>query len=61
MIAYGYYHATLKRDLNTTLLFQDVKKGFMLADDHVVKAITSLTKKKYCILALSNKLGKVWC
>jgi aminopeptidase len=58
MLGYGYHHAAKKRGLNATLLFQDVKKGFMYADDHVVSAITKLEKGNIIILALSNKLGR---
>ena len=58
MLAYGYYHAAKNKGFNVNLLFQDVKKGFMFADDHVVKAIERLNEKKIVILCLSNKLGR---
>jgi len=58
MLGYGYYHAAKKKGLNVNLLFQDVKKGFMHADDHVVQAIKNLEKNNIVILAVSNKLGR---
>ena len=58
MMAYGYYHAAKKKGLPVNILFQGVKKGFMNADDHVVKAISKLEKENIVILALSNKLGR---
>ncbi len=58
MLAYGYYAAAKSKKMNVNLLFQDVKKGFMFADDHVVKGIERLEKNNIVILALSNKLGR---
>ena len=58
MLAYGYYHAAKNKGFNANLLFQDIKKGFMFADDHVVKAIERLEEKNVVILCLSNKLGR---
>src|SRR3989338_2657040 len=58
MLGYGYYLAAKKKGLNVNLLFQEVKKGFMFADDHVVDAITRLEKQNVVILAVSNKLGR---
>ena len=58
MLAYGYYAAAKSKKMNVNLLFQDVKKGFMFADDHVVKAIELLEKNNIVILAVSNKLGR---
>ncbi len=58
MLGYGYYIAAKKKGLNVRLLFQDVKKGFMYADPHVVNAISRLGEKNIIILALSNKLGR---
>ena len=58
MLGYGYYHAAKNKGLNVNLLFQDVKKGFMHADEHVVKAIKGLDKQSLIILSLSNKLGR---
>ncbi len=58
MLAYGYYLAAKKKGLMATLLFQDVKKGFMFSDDHIVQAVTRLEKGNLIILSLSNKLGR---
>ena len=58
MLAYGYYHAAKNKGFNVNLLFQDVKKGFMFADDHVIKSIERLSEKNLVILCLSNKLGR---
>ena len=59
MMGCGYYLAAKEKGWNTTLLFQDVKKGFMQADRHVVEALQRLEKKSIIILALSNKLGQI--
>jgi aminopeptidase len=58
MLAYGYYYAAKSKGLNASLLFQDVKKGFMHADPHVTQAISNLDKNNVVILSLSNKLGR---
>ena len=58
MLAYGYFHAAKIKGFNVNLLFQYVKKGFMFADAHVVKAIELLGEKNIIILCLSNKLGR---
>ena len=58
MLGYGYYHAAKKKGLNVNILFQEVKKGFMFADDHVIESITRLEKKNVVIVAVSNKLGR---
>ena len=59
MLGYGYYFAAKNKKLNVNLLFQEVKKGFMYADEHVVNAIKNLDEKSIIILALSNKLGRL--
>ena len=59
MLACGYYLAAKSKNLNVELLFQHVKKGFMHADDHVVKALEKLEKGSVIILAVSNKLGRM--
>lgn len=56
-IAYGYYLAAKKKGLNTTILFQEPKKGFMSADPQIVQAVKKFEKNNLIILALSNKLG----
>jgi len=58
MLGYGYYHAAKKKGLNTNLLFQEVKKGFMFTDQHIVDSIKRLEKNSVVILAVSNKLGR---
>ncbi|PIN73883.1 hypothetical protein COV20_02085 [Candidatus Woesearchaeota archaeon CG10_big_fil_rev_8_21_14_0_10_45_16] len=58
MLGYGYYLAAKKKKLPTALLFQDVKKGFMFADEHVVKAMENLPQNSIIIVAVSNKLGR---
>ncbi len=58
MLGYGYYQAAKSKGLHVNLLFQDVKKGFMFADNHVVDAIKRLEKNNVVILAVSNKLGR---
>ncbi|MBU0456600.1 MAG: aminopeptidase [Nanoarchaeota archaeon] len=58
MLSYGYYHAAKKNNLNVNLLFQEVKKGFMFTDDHIIEAINKLEKNNIVILSLSNKLGR---
>jgi aminopeptidase len=58
LLAYGYYNAALKKNCFVNILFQDVKKGFMHADEHVVKAVEKLSPGNIIILCLSNKLGR---
>ncbi len=59
MLGYGYYRAARSKGLNVNLLFQEVKKGFMFADDHIVNAIEKLEKNNIIIVAASNKLGRM--
>jgi aminopeptidase len=59
MFSYGYYRAAKSKGFNVELLFQEVKKGFMHADNHVVSALSDLPKKSVIILSLSNKLGRI--
>ena len=58
MLGYGYYYAAKKKGLNVNILFQEPKKGFMFADDHVLEAITRLENNNLVIVAVSNKLGR---
>ena len=58
MLGYGYYFAAKKKGLNVNILFQEAKKGFMFADNHVLEAITRLEKNNLIIVAVSNKLGR---
>ena len=59
MLGYGYYFAAKKKKLYPELLFQDIKKGFMYADDHIIDALYKLEKRSIVILAVSNKLGRI--
>lgn len=59
MMGYGYYKAAQDKGIRTRIIFQDVKKGFMHADDNVVKALNLLEDKSIAILTLSNKLGRL--
>jgi len=56
---YGFYQAAKNKGLKTEILFQDVKKGFMHADNHVLQALDKLEKESIVILAVSNKLGRI--
>ncbi len=58
MLAYGYYHAAKRKGIKVSLLFQEVKKGFMHADEHIVDAMKCLDNGSIVILSLSNKLGR---
>lgn len=58
MLGYGYYHIAKKKGLNANILFQEPKKGFMFADNHVLDAITRLEKNNIVIVSVSNKLGR---
>ena len=59
MLAYGYYYAANNKKHNVEILYQEIKKGFMRADNHVIKALDGLSKKSVIILSLSNKLGRI--
>ncbi|MBT4935578.1 hypothetical protein HOL21_02745 [Candidatus Woesearchaeota archaeon] len=58
MLGYGYYHAAKQKGFDVTLLFQEVKKGFMFADDHIIKAIQNLEKNNIIIVVVSSKIGR---
>ncbi len=58
MLAYGYYLAAKKKKLDVDLVVQDVKKGFMHADPHVVKTIYDLSRGSVILVSVSNKLGR---
>jgi len=58
MLGYGYHYATRKKKLNTSVLIQDVKKGFMQADETVLRAIENLKPGSVIIIAVSNKIGR---
>src|SRR3989338_6666710 len=56
---YGFYQDEKNNGLKAELLFQDVKKGFMHADNHVIQALDKLEKESIVILTVSNKLGRI--
>lgn len=58
MLGYGYYHAAKSKGFEVNLLFQNVKKGFMFADQHIIDAISRLENNNIVILTVSNKLGR---
>ena len=59
MAGYGYHNAAVKKGFKSRIVFQDTKKGFMMADPHVVDALRRLNKESIVILSLSNKLGRL--
>ena len=59
MLARGYYLAAQKRKLEAEIMFQNVKKGFMHADEHVATALKELPEGSIIILSVSNKLGRI--
>ncbi len=59
MLGYGFYHAAKSKGLRVEVLYQDVKKGFMHADYHVIKALEGLEEENIVILTVSNKLGRI--
>lgn len=59
MMGYGYYKTAMNKGLTAEIIFQEVKKGFMHADDNVIRALTYLKEGSVIILSLSNKLGRL--
>ncbi len=59
LLGYGYYHAALRKGLDASILFQEVKKGFMHTDPHVTKALRELPPGSLVIVATSNKIGRM--
>ena len=59
MLGYAYYHGAQKKKHHVDLLFQETKKGFMQADDHIRQALLALPQKSVVIVAVSNKLGRL--
>lgn len=59
MLGYGYHHLAQSKGLNTSILFQEVKKGFMHADGHVTAALQQLPQNSIIIVAVSNKIGRL--
>ncbi|MBT6006958.1 MAG: hypothetical protein HOG79_14660 [Prolixibacteraceae bacterium] len=58
MLAYGHYLAAKKRKIEVELVIQNVKKGFMEAEPHVVRAIESLPSGSVILVNVSNKFGR---
>ena len=58
MLATGYFLAAKKRKCDVELVIQDVKKGFMQSDPHVITAIQDLPKNSIIIVSVSNKVGR---
>jgi len=58
MLGFGYYLGAKNKKCNVNLLFQDIKKGFMFADNHVMTAIKQLKPNSIILVAVSNKLGR---
>jgi len=59
MMGYGYYQAALKKGLKARIIFQDVKKGFMHADENVIRELEVIENNQVVILSISNKLGRM--
>ena len=59
LLGYGYHHAALKKGFKTNVVFQDVKKGFMHADPHVIKTLYGLPQNSVIIVTASNKIGRI--
>jgi hypothetical protein len=59
MMGYGYHKAATDKGFKSRIVFQDVKKGFMHADDSIVRALKVLEENSIVILCLSNKLGRL--
>jgi hypothetical protein len=59
LLGLGYYLAGKAKKLHVDFLFQDTKKGFMQADDHVKLALQKLEPGNIVIITVSNKLGRM--
>lgn len=59
MLGYGYYHIAQKKGYAAEILFQEVKKGFMHADNHIAAALERLPPHSVVIVAVSNKIGRI--
>ncbi len=59
LLGYGYHHAAQKKGFKTNVVFQEVKKGFMHADHHVIKTLHGLPKNSVIIVTASNKIGRI--
>ena len=59
LFGYGFYQAAKTAGFKTEILYQDIKKGFMHADNHIVRSLENLEKENIVILNVSNKLGRI--
>lgn len=59
LLGYSYYHAARNKAHQVEMLFQEVKKGFMSADEHIIQALKRLEQGSVIIVAVSNKLGRL--
>ncbi|MBI2669087.1 aminopeptidase [Candidatus Woesearchaeota archaeon] len=59
LMGYGYYQAAKQKGLRVQLLYQQPKKSFMPADEHVMEALQSLPKESVVVVAVSQKLGRI--
>jgi hypothetical protein len=59
MLGYGYYNIAKNKGYNVQIMFQESKKGFMQADNHIIRALNNLSKKSIVIATVSNKLGRI--
>ncbi|MBR9683676.1 hypothetical protein GOV03_04000 [Candidatus Woesearchaeota archaeon] len=59
MMGYGYHKAAMDKGFKSRIIFQNIKKGFMHADENIVKALNFLEEDSVVVLCLSNKLGRL--
>ena len=59
LLGYGYHHTAIKKGLKASLVFQEIKKGFMHADTQVVENLYGLPQNSVIIVTASNKLGRI--
>ncbi len=59
LVGYGFHQAALNKGYKSNILFQEIKKGFMHADDHIINSLNRLGEKSIVILSASNKLGRL--
>ncbi len=59
MLAHAYCHAAKSKGFNVTTLSQDVRKGFMQTEEHILRALYALPKNSIIITCVSNKFGRL--
>lgn len=59
MFGYGYYHAAKNKNYAVQLLFQEVKKGFMHAEEEVTRTLVDLKPGSIIVICVSDKLGRM--